>query len=246
MPEVLERGDAFFLYRPKVEHEEVGSIDDVQRLFVILAPEGGGRLRRIYVGRKKLPPPGWAGRRHTWAYVDAVVRDGEELGEDAERDTYETKTRGRRVQPADRPVGEGVYALVREGEETHLVVELELPKEPGEAQEAINLAKRVSYVVTVKDPQAADRGQPRAPVRVELPDELQARFAGHRFIPVDPPELLDHAGMELLLMPVRRGDEPEVDLADEQEDVDSAELFAELGLDPGSFPTRPLTEGRWE
>ena len=29
--EVLERGDVFFVYRPKVETEEVGGLDDVRR-----------------------------------------------------------------------------------------------------------------------------------------------------------------------------------------------------------------------
>ena len=122
MADVLERGTASFLYRPKVETEDVRSLEDVQRLYVVLAPEGSGPLRRVELGRKALPPPGWAGRRHGWAFVDAVTDRVAELAEDAQRDEYETKTRGHRVQhgaaagePAERlgvqtgPLHEGAW-----------------------------------------------------------------------------------------------------------------------------------------
>ena len=36
---LLEQGDIFFFYRPKVRSEKVESIEDVRRFFMVLAPE---------------------------------------------------------------------------------------------------------------------------------------------------------------------------------------------------------------
>ncbi len=238
MADVLERGTASFLYRPKVETEEVGSLDDVQRLYVVLDPEGGGPLRRVELGRKALPPPGWAGRRHGWAFVDAVTERVADLAEDARREEYETKTRGHRVQPEDRAAGEGRYVLARHGDHVHLVVELDAPEEPGPVQEAFGLAARRDLIVEVKDPTKQSQGQ-RTPTsgRTEpLPDELQRRFGDRRFVALDPPAFLDHEGVELLLMPAEREDDPEVSPPDGEE----GGLAERLDVD-----TEPRDEGTW-
>lgn len=39
--EIVERGEIFFFYRPKVEREEAHTPDDVQRLYIVLRPESG-------------------------------------------------------------------------------------------------------------------------------------------------------------------------------------------------------------
>ncbi|XVF86251.1 hypothetical protein PTKIN_Ptkin18bG0025600 [Pterospermum kingtungense] len=41
--EIQERGEIFFFYRPKVNREEAHSVDDVQRLYIVLGPESGER-----------------------------------------------------------------------------------------------------------------------------------------------------------------------------------------------------------
>ncbi|GMJ14629.1 hypothetical protein like AT1G16770 [Hibiscus trionum] len=41
--EIQEKGEIFFFYRPKVNKEEVHSVDDVQRLYIVLRPESGER-----------------------------------------------------------------------------------------------------------------------------------------------------------------------------------------------------------
>ncbi|CAN1306161.1 hypothetical protein LINPERPRIM_LOCUS26728 [Linum perenne] len=41
--EILERGEIYFFYRPKVNREEAHSPDDVQRLYIVLRPESGDR-----------------------------------------------------------------------------------------------------------------------------------------------------------------------------------------------------------
>ena len=37
--QIVEQGDIFFFYRPKVGTEEVSSTDDVQRFYMVTAPE---------------------------------------------------------------------------------------------------------------------------------------------------------------------------------------------------------------
>ncbi|KAE8724439.1 putative beta-1,3-galactosyltransferase 19-like [Hibiscus syriacus] len=41
--EIQEKGEIFFFYKPKVNKEEVHSVDDVQRLYIVLRPESGER-----------------------------------------------------------------------------------------------------------------------------------------------------------------------------------------------------------
>ena len=43
-PDVVEQGDVFYLYRPKVERDEAGGLDDVERLHVVLRPRSRQRL----------------------------------------------------------------------------------------------------------------------------------------------------------------------------------------------------------
>jgi hypothetical protein len=47
MAEVLERGNIYFVYRPKVEHTSAAGLEDVQRFFMILCPFGRQRYRLI-------------------------------------------------------------------------------------------------------------------------------------------------------------------------------------------------------
>jgi hypothetical protein len=62
-PEVLEQGDIYFFYRPKKGAEEVKSIEDVRRFFMVTAPEkseskenGKNQLYRLFIiGKKSLP-----------------------------------------------------------------------------------------------------------------------------------------------------------------------------------------------
>ena len=49
--EVIEHGDIFFFYRPKVGTEEVEDIEDVQRFYMVTSPEEGGRKGTITITR---------------------------------------------------------------------------------------------------------------------------------------------------------------------------------------------------
>jgi hypothetical protein len=38
-PQVLEQGDIYFFYRPKKDAQEVKSIEDIRRFFMVTAPK---------------------------------------------------------------------------------------------------------------------------------------------------------------------------------------------------------------
>ncbi len=131
MADILERGNIYFLYRPRVQEGAAGGIEDVQRFYMVLSPQGKRHHRLIIVGQKRLPEIHNGGQR-AWAYVARVAPTPAELEDELERAEYGTRTRGERERPAARPAGEGVYAIARHDDHTHLAYALELPEEPGE------------------------------------------------------------------------------------------------------------------
>ena len=101
MVRVLEQGDIFFCYRPRVGVDQVRGIDDVQRFYVIFKPGNKPMFRRMIIGRKRLP--GVQRHERTWGFVDMVTGSAEQLEDELDPITYETKTRGERVEPPARP-----------------------------------------------------------------------------------------------------------------------------------------------
>lgn len=247
--EVLERGDIYFVYRPKVEEESPRGLDDVQRLYVVLSPEDERRYRLIAVGRKRMPEIE-DGNEQNWSFVEKVTREAGDIEEQLRGETYETKTRGERHQPPARPAGEGVYALTRHDDHTRLSYILELPEEPDEVQREMNIEEEASYVLSVKNPEKpAPRGAGLGEEReADYPKRLRERFEDRRFIPVDPPDFLDYEGAEVLLVGAT-GDLPEelgVELDPERETEDTAEIFEDLQMAKSRHPVEPLFGGEWE
>jgi hypothetical protein len=246
---VLERGDIYFIYRPKIEEASAAGLADVQRLFMILSPHHKKRYRLFVIGRKRLPEVSDSGQR-TWGFVEKACRAARALQEELAPATYQTKTRGERTPPAARPAGEGVYAIVRHADHTHLLYALELSDQPGEVQEELHLADEGSYIVSVKNPE-----QPSPPGvglgggrQDSFPKTLQGRFRGRRFMPVDPPNFLDYEGAEVLLIGASEdvSEELDVQLHPQEETAATAEIFKDLHLDRARHPTKPLFEGIWE
>ena len=100
---ILEQGDIFFFYRPKVRSETVESIDDVRRFFVVLAPESKNIFRLLVIGKKSLPEIRKTKARSSerfWAQVGGIFYDSKKLGEDLTAEEF-------RKGDAARPVGEG-------------------------------------------------------------------------------------------------------------------------------------------
>jgi hypothetical protein len=248
MAEVLEDGDIYFLYRPLVEDEHVESLDEVQRLLVVLRPwRGRRRLRLLVVGRKRLPEIDEHDR--FWAFVDEVVDRPEQLSDALQPRSYGTKTRGQRRQPPARPAAEGAYVIARHDDHTHLAYQLELPRRPGPPQHELQIEPEASYVVTVKNPRAPSPpgvGRP-GPGRAKLPADLQGRFRDRRFAPLDPPTFLDQRGVEIVLIGAAHdaSEELGVNLDDEVERGARSTVFDDLRIGRADRPTEPLFAGEW-
>jgi len=247
---VLENGDVYFAYRPKVDKQTARSIDDVRRLYMILHARGKDVYRLIIIGEKRLPSVNGGGDRKTWGFVDKVAKDPEEVEDELDPESYRTRTRGERQVPAARPAGEGIYAIVEHERHTHLAYVLELPHKPGEVQRALNIVKEGSYIIAVKNPET-----PSPPGmgldetrRARYPKKLRELFSGRRFIPANPPDFLDYEGAEILLVGARRDISAElgVELIPEHETEATAEIFNDLKLERSLHPLAPLFEGKWE
>jgi hypothetical protein len=188
MTEILEQGDAYFFYRPRVSAAEASGLGDVQRFFLILKPDGDRRYRRLIVGRKRLPDPG--SHEREWAFVVEVTDDPAELRKEIEE------------EPRARPAGAARYVVADHGGHTHLAYALARAPDDARLQRDLNILPEASYVIAVRNPDAPASPGAGLPEhrRAQYPPELRERFAGRRFIPADPPALLDYPGAELVLI----------------------------------------------
>jgi hypothetical protein len=243
---VLERGDIYFLYRPRVATDEVHGLRDVERFYILLRPWGRHVYRLIIDGRKKLPAA--AEHKRFWAFVWRAFSDKAALNAELGAKEYRTKTRGLRKIAPVRPAAEGIYAILRHGDHTHLAYVIELPKRHGSAERELNISREASYIIAVRNPDSprpTSTGlDPEHDAR--FPKSLQQKFAGRRFAPVDPPDFLDHEGAELMLIGASENAEEElgVEFKPDDEDEHSADVFKDLKL-PRKLAREPLFEGEW-
>jgi hypothetical protein len=245
--EVLERGEILFFYRPRVEEEDPSGLGDVQRFYVVLRPDRGGKLRLLVLGRKRLPAAG--AHERVWGFVDLVTDDAGALERSLRGGAHETKTRGERRQPAARPAGAGAYAVSLEDGRMHLSYALGLPVRPAEVQRAFDIAPEASYALSVKNPEA---GQPRGAglaraEKADFPEDLQREFHGRRFAAEDV-RLLDVEGAEFILVGAREdpGRAYGLGLDTPRGERHRAEIDRELRDLLSRHPTEPLFEGRWD
>lgn len=249
--EIVESGDIYFLYRPKVRaegepEEGAGGIADVERFHIVLRPDGASRFRLMTVGRKRLPDV--EDHERNWGFVDLVARSAKEITSGLDEQRYRTKTRGERVRPAARPAGEGVYVLARTGHSLHLAYALELPEKPGPVQRELNILPEGSFALSVKNP---EKGSPAGAGldgerEADYPEKLQEEFRGRRFAAEDT-RLLDHAGAEFILVGAGRDVKRDLGVALDPEDESegSADIFTRLRLAKGRHPIEPLLTGKW-
>jgi hypothetical protein len=244
---IVEKGDIFFFYRPRVGSAEARSLDDVQRYYVVLRPaRKRPRIRVLTIGRKRLPEI--ASHERSWGFVDLVTSSTRVLARVLGEETYETKTRGRRTLPAARPAGEGVYAFVRLDHKLFLAYELELPGRPGPVQRALNIRPRGSYALSIKNPEAST--PPNLGLRedeeAEYPPQLLREFRGRRFASEDV-RLLDYPGAEFVLVGAAPDPERELDVEIQaaHESPDSGDIFRTLHLAREDHPIEPLLTGSW-
>jgi len=213
----LEKGHIFFFYRPKIELEDASSLDEVQKLYMVLRPEASfgdisaERMNRLIVLTKKRLP-NISAKERTWGFVDSVSYDMKDITKLLGPTTYEAKTQGTRHLHGAMPCGSGVYGIVHHSssssgqhqskDHTHIAYVLELPEEPGEMQKAFNIVREGSYIISVKNPRASN--PPEAGLagneKVEYPKGLQGEFHGKKWLPVDDVKLINFDKAELLLI----------------------------------------------
>jgi hypothetical protein len=140
---------------------------------------------------------------------------------------------------------------VRHGDHTHLAYELELQERRSDVQQELNIARSATYIISIKNPNAST---PRnvgleSDQKAELPKHLQEKFKGRRFINVDPPELLDHQGVEILLISTDESlKELGIDLEAQGEatEKDAAYVFKALRMQRSAQKEKPLLSGHWQ
>jgi hypothetical protein len=245
--EVLELGEILFFYRPRVEEESPSGLQDVQRFYVVLRPNRGGKLRLLVIGRKRLPEVG--GHERVWGFVDLVTDDAGTLERSLRGGERETRARGHRHQPTARPAGAGAYAVSLEDGRMHLSYALGLPARPAEVQRAFDIAPEASYAISGKNPEA---GQPRGAglaraEKADFPEELQSEFHGRRFAAEDV-RLLDVEGAEFVLVGAREDPEQAygLGLGTPRGERHRAEIDQKLRDLLSRHPAEPLFEGHWD
>jgi hypothetical protein len=147
--EVLERGDVQFVFRPTVQAADAREVPlGVQSLFLILSPAGGPH-RRVRIGKNRMPAKG---NERFWAKVERVGSLQRVLGDLMEGETYETKTRGERYQPAARPVAIGEYEIVKRDDHVTFVYRVEpLPFTEAPEELHVNAEGRHLILFEAKD-----------------------------------------------------------------------------------------------
>jgi hypothetical protein len=250
--QILEQGDIYFFYRPKKGAEEVKSIEDVRRFFMVTAPEQDNNnkspLYRLFViGKKSLPEvretEARASERY-WVRVGGVFKDANELTRELSSDEF-------RRGDAARPVGEGKYAIVKYHNHTELAYILELPNEPGEAQKELGIEKEASYIISVINPKIPKQSNlPTTEEPAKYPQEVLNEFnETENFVPLSKDtKFIDYQNAQIILIGAREGrdvikSEIGIEIKEEQS---SADIFNKLKLRREQVPIKPLTEGKLE
>ncbi|MBA3900092.1 MAG: hypothetical protein H0X62_07770 [Bacteroidetes bacterium] len=244
----LEKGNIFFFYRPKIDVKaDISSANDVQNFYCLLSPQGNKEFRLIIIGKEHLP--NISKKEKLWGFVSKASRSKNQIKKELQSFTYETKTRGKREQPAARPCGEGVYRIVQHEDHCHLVYALELPDEPKKVQKALKIPEEGSYIISIKNP---EKGQPKnaglgKDQKAKFPKKLQSKFKDRKFIPASPPTFLNYQYAEILFIGASKDVKKELGmkLNPENETEKEADIFKALSLDKEEHPLEALFEGEW-
>lgn len=248
---IVEQGDIFF-YRPKVGAEEVSDINDVQRFYMVTASENVDQYRLFVLGRKQLPvivEGKSTSEERNWALNTLTTNNPEDIRKELLAAEYEAETRGKRSVAAAAPAGEGKYAIVKHDNHTELAYTLELPEIPGPTQREFEIKREASYIVSIKNPDITIPGfkafEKRKP---GYSSEIREKFGNRRWINVEDPQLLNYKNTQLLLIGAREKDVREelgIDLNEEKETADTAELFKDLRIRKEQVPLKPILKGEF-
>ncbi len=179
-----------------------------------------------------------------WARVGGVFKDANELTKELSSDEF-------RKGDAARPVGEGKYAIVKHQNHTELAYVLELPNEPGEAQQELGIEKEASYVISGINPKIPKSSNlPSTEEPPEYPQEVLNEFnENENFVSLSKDtKFIDYQNAQIILIGAREGrdvvkSEIGIEIKEEQS---SADIFNKLKLRREQVPIKPLTEGKLE
>jgi Protein of unknown function (DUF2795) len=258
--QIIEHGDIFFFYRPKVGTEEVEGIGDVQRFYMITSPEEKGKrqgnkdiYRLFLVGQKQLPEiieGKSTSKERNWALNTLTTSNPGDIHKELLPAEYTTETRGKRRIAAAIPAGEGKYSIVKHDGHTELAYLLELPEIPGPTQREFEIRKEASYIISVKNPNINVPGFAAfsSGKKPEYPIHLMEKFGDRRWISIENTELLNYENTQLLLIGARKKDVEEelgIDIDEQNETERSADIFKELKIKREQIPLRPLLKGEF-
>jgi hypothetical protein len=252
--EIIEQGDIFFFYRPKVDTEEVKDIKDVQRFYMVTTPEEEEKndiYRLFLIGQKQLPEiveGKSTSEEKNWALNILTTSNPDDIHKELLPAEYTTETKGKRRLAAAAPAGEGKYKIVKHDNHTELAYLLELPEIPGPTQREFEIKKEASYIISVKNPDVKVPGfaAVSSNKKLEYPKRLKDKFGDKRWISIEDPQLLNYENIQVLLIGARKKDVEEelgIDIDEERETENTADIFKELKLRKEQVPLKPLLKG---
>ena len=258
---VIEDGDIFFFYRPKIDTKEVKDISDIQRFYMVTCKSINNKnktkkYRLFMLGSKKMPEivqGKLLPEEKNWALNILTTSNPKELHKEllvpAE---YTTKTRGKRRIAAAQPAGEGKYSIIKHDGHTELAYILEIPKILGPTQTEFEIKKEASYIVSVKNPKISIPGYEAFSKRGSKPDypkHIIEKFGEKRWINVDAdPNILDYENTQLLLIGARKKNVEEelgIEINEEKETKNNADIFKELKIKREEIPLQPFLKGEF-
>src|SRR5919112_2969201 len=253
---IIEQGDIFFFYRPKVDTEEVKDIEDVQRFYMVTSPEKEKKKNDIYrlflIGQKQLPEiveGKSTSEEKNWALNILTTSNPDDIHKELLPAEYTTETRGKRRLAAAAPAGEGKYKIVKHDNHTELAYLLELPEIPGPTQKEFEIKKEASYIISVKNPEVNIPGFATvSEKKPEYPKHIKEKFGDRRWISIEDPQLLDYENTQVLLIGARKKDVEEelgIDIDEENETENTADMFKELKVRKEQVPLKPLIKGKF-
>jgi hypothetical protein len=236
---ILQSGNVYFFYRPKVENDE----KEVQRFFFVLHPQNQSKYQLLVVGKKQLPSEE---KDRYFLFLEAIKKNKEDLLRSLNENRYGTTTRGERVLPVSRCLGAGKFLIVEHNNHVHFIYQLTSPQKIKGMQQEFNLKKEDDYLINVKNPQT------EAPLGVGLtekqkahyPSFLQKKFTNYRFISLNTVEFLNYEGTELLLIAKEKENlvEREKELGACLEKIPSDNLLSEFAKITSPVALAPIEE----
>ncbi|MBD0359629.1 MAG: DUF2795 domain-containing protein [Nitrososphaeraceae archaeon] len=252
---IIEQGDIFFFYRPKVDTEEVKDIKDVQRFYMVTTPEKQKKndiYRLFLIGQKQLPEiieGKSTSEEKNWALNILTTSNPDDIHKELLPAEYTTETRGKRRLAAAAPAGEGKYKIVKHDNHTELAYLLELPEIPGPTQKEFEIKKEASYIISVKNPEVNIPGFATvSEKKPEYPKHIKEKFGDRRWISIEDPQLLDYENTQILLIGARKKDVEEelgIDIDEQKETENTADIFKELKVRKEQAPLKPLMKGKF-